>query len=55
LGRISLWVEGKVVLAMIAREKIGLTGRDGEAEVYNNMVVTSVPCDGKRMKVKKVE
>jgi hypothetical protein len=34
-------VEGKVVLAVIARhfafEKIGLTGKNGEEEVHNNM------------------
>jgi cytochrome P450 len=58
IGQDLAMVEGKVVLAMIARgfefDKIGLTGKDGEAEVYNNMAVTSVPCDGMRMKVKKV-
>jgi hypothetical protein len=47
-------VEGKVVLAVIARhfafEKIGLTGKNGEEEVHNNMAVTSVPCDGMRIK-----
>jgi len=45
-------------LAMIAErfafEKIGLTGRNGEEEVYNSMAVASVPCDGMRVKVKKV-
>ena len=47
-------VEGKVFLAMIARhfafEKIGLTGKNGEEEVYNSMTLMSVPCDGMRMK-----
>ena len=51
-------VEAKVVLVMVARgfafEKVGLTGENGEEEVYNNMAVTSKPCDGMRMKVKKV-
>ena len=36
-------------------EKIGLTGKDGEEEVYNHHAVTSVPCDGMRMKVKKMQ
>jgi len=52
-------VEGKaLVLATIMRrfafEKIGLTGRNGDEEVYNSMAVASVPCDGMRVKVKKV-
>jgi cytochrome P450 len=51
-------VEGKVALAIIARrfafEKIGLTGRNGEEEVYNSMAVASVPCGGMGWKVKKV-
>lgn len=58
IGQDLAMVEGKVVLAMTARafefEKIGLTGKDGEEEVYNHHAVTSVPCDGMRMKVKKV-
>ena len=30
-------------------------GKNGEEEVHNNMAVTSVPCDGMRIKVKKVD
>lgn len=58
IGQDLAMVEGKIVLTMIARrftfEKIGLTGKDGEEEVYNHMAVTSVPCDGMRMRVKMV-
>ena len=45
-------------MAVIARrfafEKIGLTSKNGEEEVHNNMAVTSLQCDGMRIKVKKV-
>ena len=58
IGQDLAIIEGKVLLAMIARgfefEKVGLTGKNGEAEVSNGYAVTSVPIDGMRMKVRKV-
>jgi cytochrome P450 len=38
---------------LVIVEQIGLTGKNSE-EVYDNVAVTSVPCDGMGMKVKKV-
>ena len=47
IGQDLAIVKGKVVLSMIARrfefEKIGMTGKDDEEEVYNNIAVYKRP------------
>ena len=56
IGQELAMLEGKVVLACVARglvfEKVGLTGRGGEKEVWATHAVTSVPVDGMMMRVK---
>ena len=55
IGQELAMMEGKVVLAAVARglrwTKVGLSGRNGEEEVYTKHDVTSVPVDGMRMRV----
>ena len=54
IGQELALMEGKVVLAAVARgirfEKVGLTGREGEEEVWGINQVTTVPVDGMVMK-----
>lgn len=54
IGQELALMEAKVVLCTVARglrfEKVGLTGRNGEREVWNTQNVTSVPVDGMRMR-----
>ena len=54
IGQELAMMEAKVVLAAVTRglgfEKVGLTGRNGEPEVFNLNNVTSVPVDGMVMK-----
>lgn len=54
IGQELALMEAKVVLCTVARgvrfEKVGLSGRDGEREVWNTQNVTSVPVDGMRMR-----
>lgn len=54
IGQELALLEGKVVMAAVTRglrfEKVGLTGRDGEKEVFSVQHVTSVPVDGMKMR-----
>ncbi len=54
IGQELAMLEGKVVLAAVTRglrfEKVGLTGLNGEPEVFNVQNVTSVPARGMTMR-----
>jgi len=54
IGQELALMEAKVVMCAVARglrfEKVGLTGRNGEREIWNDMKVTSVPYDGMVMR-----
>lgn len=54
IGQELALMEAKVVLCSVTRglrfEKVGLSGRSGEKEVWNQQNVTSVPVDGMRMR-----
>ena len=58
IGQELAMIEGKVVLAMVARafefEKVELTGLDGQEELYDIVAVTHKPADAMRMRVRKV-
>lgn len=55
IGQELALMEAKVVVCAITRglrfEKVGLTGRDGEPEVWGDQNVTTVPVDGMRMRL----
>ena len=54
IGQELAMLEAKVVMCAVTRglrfKKVGLSGRDGEPEVWSTQNVTSVPVDGMRMK-----
>ena len=54
IGQELAMMEAKVVLCAVTRglrfEKVGLSGRNGEPEVWNTQHVTSVPVDGMEMR-----
>jgi cytochrome P450 len=54
IGQELAMLEGKVVLAAVTRglrfEKVGLTGRNGEKEVFQTQQVTAVPFGGMTMR-----
>lgn len=54
IGQELAMLEAKVVMCAVTRglkfEKVGLTGRDGDAEVWSTQNVTSVPVDDMRMR-----